>query len=47
MKTDSGWFVVFWEDEGAEEASPCNYCAGERGGEGYMMCTQNEQKLLG
>jgi len=33
MKTDSGWFVVFWEDEGVEEASPCSYCAG-RGEEG-------------
>lgn len=24
-----------------EKASPCNYCAGEVGVEGYMMCTQN------
>lgn len=47
MKTDSGWFVVFWEDEGVGEASPCNYCAGEREGEGDMMCTQNEQEFLG
>lgn len=47
MKTDSGWFVVFWEDEGLEEASPCNYCVGEKGGGGYMACSQNEQKCLG
>lgn len=46
MKTDSSWFMVFGEDEGVEEASSCNYCVGEKGGEEYMMCTQNEPNSL-
>lgn len=27
---DSAWFVVFWEDEGIEEASPCRYWVREK-----------------
>lgn len=48
MKTDSGWFVVFWEDEGVGgEVGPCNYCAQEKGGEGSVTLAQNEQEFLG
>lgn len=32
-----GWFVVFGEDEGVEEASPCNYRVG-RGEECATRC---------
>lgn len=42
---NSGWFAVFWEDEGVEEASACNYCVGGKGGV-VDACTQNEQKFL-
>lgn len=33
--------MVFWEDEGVEEVSLCNYCV-EKGGEEYMTCNENE-----
>lgn len=30
INIDSAWFVVFWEDEGIEEASPCRYWVREK-----------------
>lgn len=44
-ETSLGWFVVFWEDEEVEEASPCNYCV-EKSEEWYTVCTQIEQKFF-
>lgn len=38
-----GWFVVFWEDEGVEETSPCNYCVGS-GEECGTCCARKVSK---
>lgn len=43
---NSSWFAVFWEDEGVEEASPCNYCVEGKGGEWYTRALKMSRSSL-